>query len=387
MIKKQKIMDFFRKDSSTSLMSSIFAIIAGLIFGFILMLIFVPEDAIGGLKIIITGAFQTGNESFGNFLYFASPLIITGLSVGFAFKTGLFNIGATGQFTVGAFAAVFVGVRWGSFEVPDYLMWLFGQDIVTISAPLHWILAVFMAILAGMIWGLIPGLLKAFFNVHEVVATIMLNYIGMYLVILGVKNYVYNESKSESASILSSAVIPKMGLDKIFPDSSINGGFFLAVIAVIIIYIVLEKTTFGYQLKAVGYNKDAAKYAGINEKASIIYSMSIAGALSGLAGAIVFLSKSGAHLSTTYVLLGEGFEGIAVALLGLSHPLGVLASGLFFGYIKNSGFYLQQLNFTKEVIGIIVASIIYFSALSLMFKKLLGKIFAKKKSNETGVDE
>lgn len=370
MIKKQKIMDFFRKDSSVSFMSSIFAIFAGLLFGFVLMVIFVPKDALGGLEIIITGAFQKGNESFGNFLYYSAPLIVTGLSVGFAFKTGLFNIGATGQFTVGAFAAVFVGVRW-TF-IPD---------------PLHWVVAVLIAVLAGMIWGLIPGLLKAFFNVHEVVATIMLNYIGMYLVILGVKNYVYNELKSESLSILSSAVIPKMGLDKIFPDSAINGGFFLAIIAVVIIFIVLEKTTFGYQLKAVGYNKDAAKYAGINEKASIIYSMAIAGALSGLAGAIVFLSKSGAHLSTTYVLMGEGFEGIAVSLLGLSHPIGVFVSGLFFGYIKNSGFYLQQLSFTKEVIGIIVASIIYFSALSLIFKKLIFKIFTKKKSVENGVDE
>ena len=372
MMNKEKIINFFKRESSVSFMSSILAIFAGMLFGFILMLIFVPSDAWDGLKIIITGAVQDGNKSFGNFLYYSAPLIVTGLSVGFAFKTGLFNIGATGQFTVGGFAAIFVGVRW-TF-LPD---------------PIHWVVALIVAVLVGMIWGLIPGLLKAFLNVHEVVATIMLNYIGMYLVVLGVKRFVYNELYSQSTNIVASAAIPKMGLQYIFPDSSVSGGIFIAILAVIIIYIVLEKTTFGYQLKAVGYNKDAAKYAGINEKSSIIYSMSIAGALSGLAGAIVFLSTSGTHISTTYVLMGEGFEGIAVALLGLSHPFGVLASGIFFGYIKNSGFYLQELEFTKEVIVIIISSIIYFSALSLIFKKFIGMFFKKKKekTNKMGDDE
>ncbi|MBN2540955.1 MAG: ABC transporter permease [Bacilli bacterium] len=361
---------FSKTDAGESILSSILAIIAGVMFGFLLMLIFVPSDAFGGLWIIISGAFQKGNESFGNFLMYAAPIIVTGLSVGFAFKTGLFNIGATGQFTVGAFAAVFVGVRW-TF-LPD---------------GMHWMVAVLAAIFAGAVWGLIPGLLKAFFNVHEVVSTIMLNYTAMYLVILGVKTYVYNSLYSESASVVSEAVIPKMGLNLIFPDSSINGGFFLAVLAVIVIYIVLKKTTFGYQLKAVGYNKDAAKYAGVNEKISTVYSMTIAGALSGLAGAIVFLTKAGAHISTTYSLMSQGFDGIAVALLGLSHPLGILASGLFFGYIKNSGFYLQSLSFSKEVIGIIVATIIYFSALSMLFRNLVKKIFAKHVEDVKGDDQ
>ncbi len=351
---------FSKTDSGESILSVILAILAGILVGFLLMLIFVPRDAFGGLGIILTGAFQKGNESFGNFLYYASPLIVTGLSVGFAFKTGLFNIGATGQFTVGGFAAILVGVRW-----------------VSLPPTFHWVVAVLIAILVGAFWGLIPGLLKAFFNVHEVVSTIMLNYTAMYLVVLGVKKLVFNQDYSESLSVTSAAVIPKMGLDWLFPDSSVSGGFFLAIIAVIIIYIVLEKTTFGFQLKAVGYNKDAAKYAGINEKLNIIYSMLIAGGLSGLAGAIVFLSKSGAHISTTYSLMTQGFDGIAVALLGLSHPIGVFASGLFFGYIKNSGFYLQSLSFSKEVIGIIVATIIYFSALAMLFRNLVKKIFAK----------
>lgn len=344
--------------------SSLYAILAGLIFGFILMLIFVPQDAFYGLWIIFTGAFQDGNESMGNVLLFAAPIIVTGLSVGFAFKTGLFNIGATGQLTVGSFVAIYIGVRWG---------FLPGQ--------LHWIVAVLGAILAGAIWGFIPGLLKAMFNVHEVVATIMLNYIAMYLVNWGVMSTVF-DGLSKSKSVLESAIIPKMGLQWLFPDSSVTGGFFLAIIAVIIIYIVLEKTTFGYQLKAVGHNKEAARYAGINEKKAIISSMTIAGALSGLAGAIVYLTGSGAHLVVQNLLLSEGFDGIAVALLGLSHPIGVLLSGLFLGYIKNSGFYLQRLAFDTEVIKIIISTIIYFSALSMLFKKGFKNPF--KKNKKTG---
>jgi len=340
--------------------SSVYAILAGILFGFILMLVFVPYDAFTGLWIIFTGAFQNGNESFGNVFMYAAPIIVTGLSVGFAFKTGLFNIGATGQFTVGSFVAIYIGVEWGF--LPGHL---------------HWIVAVLGAILAGAIWGFIPGLLKALFNVHEVVATIMLNYIAMYLVNWGVYKTVF-DGLSKSKSVLETAIIPKMGLQWLFPDSSVTGGFFLALLAVIIIYIVLEKTTFGYELKAVGHNKDAAKYAGINEKKAIVSSMTIAGALAGLAGAIVYLTGSGTHLVVQNLLLSEGFDGIAVALLGLSHPVGVLFAGLFLGYIKNSGFYLQTLAFNKEVIDIIIATIIYFSALSMLFKNGIKLPFFKK---------
>lgn len=359
----KKIAKFSTKESGENLFSSVYAILAGILFGFVLMLIFVPADAFPGLWIIFTGAFQKGNESFGDVFLNAAPIIVTGLSVGFAFKTGLFNIGATGQFTVGSFVAIYIGVRW-SF----------------LPGNLHWIVAVLGAVVAGAVWGFIPGLLKALFNVHEVVATIMMNYIAMYLVIFGVQATVY-DGLSKSKSVLETAIIPKMGLQWIFPDSAVTGGIFLAFLAVGIIYILLEKTTFGYQLKAVGYNRDAARYAGINEKKSIIYSMVIAGALAGLGGAIYYLTGSGTHLGIEKLLLPQGFDGIAVALLGLSHPLGILASGLFLGYIRNSGFYLQTLAFDREVIDIIIASIIYFSALSMLFKNLVKKTFKKHVKN------
>ena len=362
-----KIIDFPRTEAGESFFSSFFAIIFGVLFGFILMLLFNPGESFQGLWIILTGGFSDGRSSIGTVLTNAAPIIITGLSVGFAFKTGLFNIGATGQLTVGAFMAIFIGVTW---------TWLPGN--------LHWMVAVLGAILAGAVWGLIPGLLKAFLNVHEVVATIMLNYIAMYLVVLGVKKTVFNSLKSESLSVNTNAVIPKFGLDKIFPDSAITGGLLLAFLAVIIIYIILKKTTFGYQLKAVGFNRDASKYAGINEKMNIVYSMAIAGALSGLAGAVIFLTHSGIHIPTTYVLMSQGFDGIAVALLGLSNPVGVLFAGVFFGYIKVGGFYLQALSFEKEIISVIIASIIYFSALSAIFKKYVRKAFPSKENLDGG---
>lgn len=362
-----KLSNFPRTDAGESFLSSIFAIVFGVLFGFLLMLVFNPTEAFDGLWIILSGGFEDGSSSLGKVLTHATPIIITGLSVGFAFRTGLFNIGATGQLTVGAFASIYIGVNW-----------------TFLPGDLHWMAAVLGAILAGAFWGLIPGILKAFLNVHEVVATIMLNYIAMYLVVLGVKKTVFNSLRSESLNVNPNAVIPKMGLDKIFPDSAITGGLFLAIIAVIIIYIILNKTTFGYQLKAVGFNRDASKYAGINEKMNIVYSMAIAGALSGLAGSIIFLTKSGIHIPTTYVLMAQGFDGIAVALLGLSNPIGILFAGVFFGYIKVGGFYLQALSFEKEIISVIVASIIYFSALSAIFKNIVRKFFPSRENLDGG---
>ncbi len=344
---------FFHDDAGVSFLASTLAIFAGILFSFFLMLAFEPSDAFRGLSIILSAGFREGMSSLGNVVVKSTPIILTGLSIGFAFKTGLFNIGATGQLTVGAFASIYIGVHW-TF-LPGYS---------------HWMVAVLGAIIVGAIWGVIPGILKAFFNVHEVVATIMLNYIAMYAVSRMVQDFVFESLKSESQSVHPNAVIPKMFLDKVFPDSSVTGGFWLAILAVIIIYIVLNKTTFGFQLKAVGHNKDAAKYAGINEKMSVVYAMAIAGALAGLAGAVIYLTTSGAHISTTYILQPEGFDGIAVALLGLSNPIGILGAGIFLGYIKVAGLYLQTLTFKKEIIDIIISAIIYLSALSIVFKSL-----------------
>jgi simple sugar transport system permease protein len=337
-----------------SFLSSVIAIVIGLLFGLVILLISNPAQAMGGFSTILTGAFRD-MRSIGRVMYFATPIILTGLSVGFAFKTGLFNIGASGQFILGAFGAVIVGIK-----LPQL-------------GSVHWVVALLAAAILGGLWALLPGILKAYANVHEVISSIMMNYIGMYLVNYLVLNTVYDRLRNQSMGVAKSAVIPKMGLDKIFPRSNVNAGFFIAILAVIVIYIILNRTSFGFELKAVGYNRDASKYAGINEKRSIILSMVIAGALAGLGGGLLYLAGTGKYIEVVDILAAEGFTGISVALLGLSNPIGILFAGLFIGYITVGGDYLQLYDFAPEIIDIIVASIIYFSAFSLIVKNVIDR--------------
>ena len=347
-----------KKKDNLGFLSSLFAIIVGLLVGFIILLISNPSQAAAGFATIITGPVTHGMKGIGQVLYYATPIILTGLSVGFAFKTGLFNIGASGQFIIGGFAAVYVGIKCGSF------------------GPIQWVVALVAAIIAGMIWGAVPGIFKAFFNVNEVISCIMMNYIGMYLVnfLVSTNTGLYDKIRNYSKDVAKTANVPKMGLDSLFAGSSVNGGFIISVIAVIVIYIILQKTIFGYELKAAGFNADASKYAGMNEKRNIILSMAIAGGLSALAGGLLYLAGSGKHIVIEDILASEGFTGISVALLGLSNPIGVLFAGLFIAYITAGGFYLQLLNFSTEIIDIIIAVIIYFSAFSLFVRGFILKI-------------
>ncbi len=351
-----------------SFISSLMAIAAGLLFGLIILFISNSKDALPAFATILTGGFSEGARGIGQVIYFATPIIMTGLSVGFAFKTGLFNIGASGQFTCGAFAAIYIGVKW-----------------TFIPAEMHWLAALTGAMAAGAVWGAGPGLLKAFFNVNEVITSIMMNYIGMYLVNMTIVKTVYDALKNQTKPVAKSAVLPKAGLDKLFNTGNLNIGIIIAILAVIIIYVVLHKTTFGYELKACGSNKSASKYAGINEKKSIVFSMVIAGALSGLGGGLLYLSGSGKYLQVLDVLAPEGFSGISVALLGMSHPLGILFAGLFIAHLTVGGFNIQLYNFVPEVIDMIIAVIIYCGAFALMFKQLLNTFMASpvEESSET----
>ena len=248
-----------------------------------------------------------------------------------------------------------------------------GIKFTSIPPSIHWIVALAAGIAGGALWGAIPGLLKAYRNVHEVIASIMMNYIGIYLVNMLVKNdtAIFDTLKNQSKTPAKGAIIPKMGLDNLYGTSSVNGGIFIALIAVIVIYIVLNKTTFGYELKACGHNREASRYAGINEKKSIVMSMIISGALAGLGGALLLLAGAGKHLEVVDILPAEGFNGIPVALLGMSHPVGILLAALFIAYINQGGFYLQLYNFVPEIITIITASIVYFSAFALVFRRLI----------------
>ena len=344
-----------------SFSSSLFAILAGFVFAFIVLFISEPTEAVNGFVTILKGGFSDGLTGTSRLIYFATPIIMTGLSVAFAFKTGLFNIGASGQFIVGAYVAVHIGVKW-TFLPPS----------------IHWVVALIGAGIAGALWGAIPGILKAFANVNEVIASIMTNYIGMYLVNMLVKKNVFDQLKNQSVEVAKSAVIPRLGIG----DSNINYAIIIALIFVIIIYILLEKTTVGYELKACGQNKFASKYAGINEKKNIILAMVIAGLLSGIGGGLMYLYGAGKYIQVLDVIAPEGFSGISVALFGQSNPFGVFLAGLFIAHIRVGGSNLQLHGYAPEIIDMIIASIIYFGAFALLFKNLISKIIKKTKKGE-----
>ncbi|MEG0264830.1 MAG: ABC transporter permease [Erysipelotrichaceae bacterium] len=358
--------NLLKKDGFLDFSSSVLAIIIGLLFGFIIILIANPGNALDGFMTLLTGVLSGGMSDYGKVLYYAVPIIMTGLSVGFAFKTGLFNIGTPGQFIVGAFAAVYIGVNW------------------TFLGPVHWLVALLGAGLAGAVWALVPGLMKAYLNVNEVIASIMMNYIGMYTVNYLVTKTVYDAFKNQSLEVASTAVIPKLGLDKIFTNSPANAGILIAILMVIIIYIVLNKTKLGYEMKACGFNRDASRYAGINEKKNIVLSMAIAGALAGIGGGLSYLAGTGRYIEVVDVLAADGFNGIPVALLGLSNPIGVLLAGLFISYLNVGGFMMQSYGFIPQIVDIIISCIIYFSAFSLMMKVWLSnRANKKRKKDET----
>lgn len=366
-----------RASTVSSLVSSLAAILVGLLFGFIILIISNPSNSLTGLFTIIKGGFNNGAKGIGQVLYYATPIIFTGLSVGFAFKTGLFNIGAAGQFMVGGLCSIIAGVTL------DFL------------GSFQWIVAFIIGMLGGALWGFVPGLLKALFNVNEVITSIMMNYIGLYGTNYLIQNLtvinpetqqsallIYDKMKNQTINVDPTAVLPKAGMDKIFYNvmgnyhdtTAANLGIILAIAFAIIIFIILNKTTFGYELKASGFNKHASKYAGINENRTIILSMVIAGALAGAGGASVYLApSSGMHIHMGEVLSAQGFNGIPVALLALSHPIGIIFSGLFIAYITVGGSYLQQLGYMKEIIDVIIGIIIYFSAFALLIKGFVGK--------------
>lgn len=345
--------------SIASPISSVGAIIIGLLIGFIVMVISNPSKSMEGLGYILGGALSSSKD-MGNVFYYATPIIMTGLSVAFAFRTSLFNIGASGQFIMGAFGAVYVGVNGtalGSFQ---------------------WVVALLAAMILGALWAVIPGVLQAYRNVNVVISCIMTNYIGMYLVNMMIKATVLDKYTNRSLGVASTANIPKLGLDKLFPDSFINGGIIIAILVAILIYILLNKTTFGYELKACGFNRYASRYAGVNEKKCIVLSMVISGALAGIGGGLLYLAGTGKYISLEDVLAPEGFTGISVALLGMSHPIGTLFAGLFIGYLIVGGTYMQLAKFVPEIIDIITAVIIYFAAFALILRNILQRIRLKK---------
>ena len=295
-----------------------------------------------------------------------APLIMTGLSVAFAFKTGLFNIGAAGQYTLGAFGALYFAL---------VLQW-------------PWYLCILAAILFGAIWGAIPGFFKAYCNVNEVITSIMFNWLGLYMVNTIMYDggnspmYFMKESKVYAVKGKSpGSLIPDLGSGFFVQPASI--AIFLAIFVAILLWVVLNKTTFGYELKACGYSKSAAKYAGINEKKNIIMSMAIAGALAGMGGALYYLAGTAQwNPQNSTALPAEGFNGISVALLASSSPIGSIFSAFFIAHISLGGTFMERTIFPTEVASIISGVIIYLCAFMMLFKTRIAKLFVHGKKGE-----
>lgn len=375
-----------RSEAVRSILSSVLCIIGGILVGAIILILLaafsedIPiSDAFSGLLIILGGPFASGNTAdilfnLGDMLLEAAPLMMTGLSVAIAFKTGLFNIGAPGQYLMGAMTSLLVALSIPTTEQNAFFVWL---------------LALVAGVLSGMLWGAIPGLFKAVFNVNEVIVCIMTNWIAANVVswifsITGDRYINIAETKTKFIRTTASngVATPKLGLDKLFPGSNIDISIFIVIAIAIVMYLMINKTTFGYELKACGYNKNAAKYAGMNEKRNIILSMAIAGGLAAGGAALWYLNGKNDFLWNTYSSLpSEGFNGIPTALLAGNNPIGVIFSATFLRYIDKGGFNLAGYTaFNEYVSDLIVAVIVYFAGFSKLFRDLL--VMKKKKKNK-----
>lgn len=323
------------------------AVLLGFMIGGLIMLL-TGHEPISAYSALLKGAGLYGDiKRLGDTLLNTTTLILTGLSVAFAFQTGLFNIGVTGQMLMGGLTAVLIGVK---LALPFY-----------IHAPL----AVFCAMITGALWAYVPGVLKARLGIHEVVTGIMMNYVALWTVYYIVPKYIPGTSSTESQVIRNTASLRANWMSSLFGGSYINAGLFVALACVIIVWWILQRTTFGYELKACGYNMYAAKYAGMSVDRNRVLSMMMAGALAGLAGAAYYIGY--ANNMKIGVLPSQGPDGIAVALLGLNSPIGVLLAALLLGFMTAGRLFMQSYsNVPNELVSIIISVIIYFAATSNM---------------------
>lgn len=335
------------------------SILLGIIIGAIIMAAsgFNPVD---GYIALWNGIFMD-TYTMGETIRQITPYVFSGLAVAFAFRTGLFNIGVEGQLIMGWLAAAYVGQ---AFELPAFI---------------HVPLALIAAAVAGALWAFIPGLLKAKFQVHEVIVTIMLNYTALHVANALIE--VISDGGERTPKIHESASLRSEFFESITDYSRMHWGFLIAILAVIVMWFILEKTTRGYELKAVGFNKHASQYAGMNVNKNIIQAMVISGAFAGLGGAMEALGTF-ENMSKLHGFTGIGFDGIAVALLGANQPFGVLLGAILFGSLKNGGLNMpSEAGVPTEIVSIVIAVIILFVASGYIIRVALER-FGKKRKEE-----
>ena len=340
-----------------TLLASLFCIILGLVVGYVVLLVINPQGAGRAITAILQNFLyfprpEVALEYFGSTLAKTAPLLMCTLSVLFAYKVGLFNIGASGQYAVGAGFALYFGIHYG--------------------AP--WWLCLLLAMLGGAALGAIAGALKAYLNVNEVIACIMLNWISLYAV-----NTVLTEVKESGTTYTlplrtnnPNALIPHLGLQHLFADNRyVTIAIPLAVIFAILAWVVLDKTKLGYELKATGLSINAAKYAGMREKKNIILTMAISGALAGLGAGFLYLCGIEQWSCAQTAVPNMGFNGIAAAFLGGIHPIGVIFSSFFIQHITSGGAYVDKMVYCSQISDLIAAIIIYFCGFVLFFKHVM----------------
>ena len=359
---------FFKKPGVQTLLASLLCAVLGIIIGYIILLCINPAHAFEAILAILKSFLRYSARPqmmlyyLGSTVVKAVPMILCAIAILFAYKAGLFNIGVAGQYTVGFCAALYCAL----------------------ALKLPWFVCMLAAVLVGALWGAIAGAFKAFFNVNEVIAGIMVNWIGLYLTnIILADPKVMNPSLSETYSLAAEnpgALLPNGGMDKLFGDNQYATiAIPITILLAIVIWLILNKTTFGYELKATGHNKDAAKYAGMNAKKNIIMTMVISGALAGLAAAFFYLTGIENYTLASSVP-GMGFSGIAVAFLGGLHPIGALAAGFFVEHITLGGQYVDTTYYNPQVADLMIAVIIYLCGFVLFFKSVMNK----KKKKEAG---
>ncbi len=298
----------------------------------------------------------TSLKGFSYVIVYAIPYIVVGLSVAFSFKTGVFNIGAEGQFVVGSMAAAVVGILAGGLPKP-------------VLIPLCFL----AAMAAGAVWGIIVGFLKTKWGINEVLSMIMFNWVAFYLsnFIAGIPA-IHSDGTAEATKNISanaSTLLPKSMINSLGLCPTANWGILVAIAVTILVWFIIDKTTLGYELKAVGSNKFAAEYGGINVNASILTALAISGALAGLGGALQLMGM-GSRISVFSSQEGFGFAGIVVALIGCSNPFGVLIAGIFYGALTFGGSKLNLVGAPTQLINVIVGTVVFFIAISVIFENL-----------------
>ena len=365
----RKQASLLRKPAVQTVLSSLVCILLGMLIGFIALLIINPAGAWDALMDIVKNFWNyskptTQMKNLGNTLVKTAPLVMCSLSVLFAYKVGLFNIGAAGQYVAGAGACIYcaVGLGWS------------------------WLPCMRVALLAGAAIGAVSGALKAYRNVNEVISCIMLNWICLYLVntlLSGVKNptspYTYSITKklamvNGAAEVVDhpEAVLPSLGINALFNNNKYVGlAIPLAIVMAVAIWVLLTKTKLGYELRATGLNKNAAKYCGMQDRKNIVLTMAIAGGLAGLGASMLYLTGFEDWSVTQASVPAMGFNGIAAAFLGGLHPIGAVLSSFFIQHITDGGAQLDKQIYPAEISSLISSLIIYFCGFVLFFKLTL----------------